>query len=160
MRSFTQMLNEYQAYAIAGDTIEKAATRLIAEQVHFIAATRILIRVYAVNFEEAKQCVRVLANKEHYDSPDAVARFIDDYQTLSERDKGIEPTVVRLHAQGLSVGDALRILRRLYNIHLGEAKRFLFGHPVWHKEHEFSEKMLELFFSQDDGNNASLSEPI
>lgn len=148
--SFTQLLYAYQTYALEGDTLEKAVSRLISEHVPFIMACNILIRVYSIAFNDAAERVQTLNNlQRHYDSPELVARFIDDYQSLSEREQEIEPTVVRLRSRGLSVGDAVKILRILYGINLGQAKQSLLGHPVWYKEREFSEKMLEIFLSQD-----------
>lgn len=147
---FTQMLHRYQTQALEGDTLEKAAAQLISEQVSFEMASNILRRVYGVGYEKASQYVKVL-NKHgvSYNSPELVARFLDDYQSLPEEEKELASTIALLHTRALSVGDALKVMRMLYNISLFEARELLFGHPAWQKEREFSEKMIEFLFSQD-----------
>lgn len=150
VRSFTKMLQDYQAQALDGASIDQVAARLIAEQSEYMQACNVLGQVYGVTFDEASQYVKTLRKYEVlYKAPELVARFMDDYQGLSEEEKATEPTIARLHEWGLIVGDAVKILCILYHIHLGEARNLLFDHPAWQKEAEFSDRMLALMFSQD-----------
>ncbi|GCE31380.1 hypothetical protein KDA_68640 [Dictyobacter alpinus] len=82
----------------------------------------------------------------HYNAPALASQFMDNYQRLSEKEKEVEPTIARLHAQGLLLGDALRILRIVYHIDLHEAQKLLFKHPDWQKNVNFPNKYSSIFF--------------
>lgn len=42
-----------------------------------------------------------------------------------------EAVVTYLHGQGLNIIDSMKVMRKLYNLSLGEAKAQVTAHPVW-----------------------------
>ena len=56
---------------------------------------------------------------------------IEEYLHHVHKDESIEDVIAHLHMEGLTITDSMKVLRLLYGIRLGEAKKLVAAHPVW-----------------------------
>jgi hypothetical protein len=52
-------------------------------------------------------------------------------QEMMTRSIGQDEIITYLHAQGLPIIECIKIIRHLYQVSLGEAKRVVSNHPAW-----------------------------
>jgi hypothetical protein len=86
--------------------------------------------------------------------------IIEKYRRRIHSDGSIEEVIDGLHSEGLSITDAMKAVRILYGINLGEAKRLVTAHPIWSSVVRANEPLhdaLEKYAASwsDDGLNAT-----
>lgn len=70
---------------------------------------------------------------------------ISKYKILVEQEMGQSDVILHLNREGLSIVESIKIVRILYKLPLGEAKRIVSSHQVWEttvRNHEHSHEEL------------------
>lgn len=63
---------------------------------------------------------------------------VDDYESKVTHGLNRDQLIVLMHDEGLSIVDSIKVVRWIYGMPLGEAKRVVATHPSWAK---LSQKM-------------------
>lgn len=57
--------------------------------------------------------------------------IVEDCQEQVARGASQEDIIANLHAQGVNIIESMRVIREVYGVGLGDAKRIVTAHPVW-----------------------------
>ncbi|GCF11641.1 hypothetical protein [Dictyobacter arantiisoli] len=98
MRSFNQLVAEYQEHARLTATIDESIVRLHAENVPFMQAAQVLIRV--VDFEDARLKLQSYALWENeLRLSDTCLQLNEEYKEYVQSSANMEQVIVNLHTQ-------------------------------------------------------------
>lgn len=65
------------------------------------------------------------------------------YRQRVREGEPVEQIIASLHADGFTILDAMKAIRALYGLSLGEAKRLVTSHPIWYQVVKANESLHE-----------------
>jgi len=71
--------------------------------------------------------------------------IVIDPQILNRCPADLDPTIVFLHAEGLSIVESIRVVTERYGLGLGEAKRLVTANPVWAEVVEATNRAIDAY---------------
>lgn len=71
-----------------------------------------------------------------FEDKNVLTTFVKECELQRDRDGSIETVIRHAHDEGFSILDCMTIVKQVYGVGLGEAKRLVTSHPSWRVETE------------------------